>query len=173
MMYLLTGGSGSGKSAYGEKKICSFGDCNRIYIATMENKDGESQKRVERHRKLRRGLGFTTIEQGKQIKSLQIPRGSVVLLECMSNLLANEMYGEGGAGERAVQEILEGIFRLNDMAAELVVVTNEVFSDLPVDREMGRYLKCLGEINAAIAREAAEVVELVYGIPVWIKGLKK
>ena len=83
------------------------------------------------------------------------------------------MYGEGGAGERAVQEILEGIFRLNDMAAELVVVTNEVFSDLPVDREMGRYLKCLGEINAAIAREAAEVVELVYGIPVWIKGLKK
>ena len=35
MMILITGGSGSGKSAYAEQKILEFGALNRIYIATM------------------------------------------------------------------------------------------------------------------------------------------
>ena len=36
MIYLVTGGSGSGKSAYGERLILSFGEGQRIYIATMD-----------------------------------------------------------------------------------------------------------------------------------------
>ena len=35
MLVLVTGGSGSGKSAYAEEKILSFGQGKRIYIATM------------------------------------------------------------------------------------------------------------------------------------------
>lgn len=169
MIYLLIGGSGSGKSAYAEEKICSFGNYNRIYLATMEPGDGESQKRIERHRKLREGKNFTTIEQGRNLKAVEISQGSVVLLECLSNLLANEMYSPNGAGENAVREILEGIYQIDQQAKELVVVSNEVFSDLPVDKEMGWYLSNLGELNADIAKKAAEVVEVVYGIPVFIK----
>ncbi|MCM1258691.1 MAG: bifunctional adenosylcobinamide kinase/adenosylcobinamide-phosphate guanylyltransferase [Roseburia sp.] len=169
MIYLLTGGSGSGKSAYAEEKICSFGNYNRIYLATMESGDGESQKRIERHRELRQGKNFTTIEQGRNLKTVKIPEGSVVLLECLSNLLANEMYSPEGAGENAVREILEGIDQIDQQAKELVVVSNEVFSDMPVDREMKRYLSYLGEINADLAKKAAEVVEVVYGIPVFVK----
>lgn len=171
MIYLVTGGSGSGKSAYAEEKLCSLGNYNRIYFATMEVSDKEGRKKVERHRKLREGKAFTTIEQGKNLKEIKIPKNSLVLLECMSNLLANEMYAPGGAGEDSVSEILEGVWNLDRHAKALVVVSNEVFSDLPVSKEMGRYLSYLGEINAAIAKQAAEVTEVVYGIPVFAKSI--
>ncbi|MDD6615051.1 MAG: bifunctional adenosylcobinamide kinase/adenosylcobinamide-phosphate guanylyltransferase, partial [Lachnospiraceae bacterium] len=35
MFHLITGGSGSGKSAYAESCIVGFGGEKRIYIATM------------------------------------------------------------------------------------------------------------------------------------------
>ena len=55
MMTVVTGGSGSGKSAFAEDKIVSFGPAKRIYIATMHPYDEESHKRVARHQKMRAG----------------------------------------------------------------------------------------------------------------------
>ena len=62
MMILVTGGSGSGKSAFAEDCVVSFGKTDRIYIATMYPFDEESRKRVQRHRKMRQGKGFETVE---------------------------------------------------------------------------------------------------------------
>ena len=53
-MILITGGSGSGKSAYGEKRILEAGEMTRYYIATMEVFGEEGRKKVERHKKLRK-----------------------------------------------------------------------------------------------------------------------
>ena len=39
MMIVVTGGSGSGKSAYAEQRIQEFGQIPRYYLATMENRD--------------------------------------------------------------------------------------------------------------------------------------
>lgn len=47
MMILVTGGSGSGKSAFAEDCVVSFGKTDRIYIATMYPFDEESRKRVQ------------------------------------------------------------------------------------------------------------------------------
>ena len=45
-MILITGGSGSGKSAYGEKKrILEAGEMTRYYIATMEVFGEEGKKK--------------------------------------------------------------------------------------------------------------------------------
>ena len=129
MFHLITGGSGSGKSAYAENCILEFQGKNRIYIATMFPFDEESHRRIERHRKMRREKCFTTIECYTGVKNLEISSDSDILLECMSNLTANEMYQENGAGEETVEEILQGIRQLKDRAKNLVVVTNEVFSD--------------------------------------------
>ena len=52
MLTLVTGGSGSGKSAFAEDRVLSFGDAQRIYIATMHPFDEESHKRIERHQKM-------------------------------------------------------------------------------------------------------------------------
>lgn len=171
MLTLVTGGSGSGKSAFAEDKVLSFGKAERIYIATMHPFDEESHRRIERHRKMRAGKGFETVECYTGLKNVYLPEGCVVLLECMSNLTANEMFEEQGAHERTVQEIMAGVENLLRQAANVVIVTNEIFSDAAVfDGEMDTYLKYLGKINQEIAKRAGEVVEVVYGIPVYHKA---
>ena len=174
MMTVVTGGSGSGKSAFAEDKIVSFGPAKRIYIATMHPYDEESHKRVARHRKMRAGKGFETVECYTGLKNLDFPENAVVLLECMSNLVANEMYDPSGAGENAEESILVGIHKLQKVSDDLVVVTNEVFSDSMTDNpEMEEYLKLLGKLNLRMGERADLVTEVVYGIPVERKDIKK
>ena len=171
MLELVTGGSGSGKSAYAESRICEWnrqGPNPLFYIATMYPYGEETEKKIERHRILRKGKGFETLEWYTGLKqhleegSLQ---GSDVLLECMSNLVANEMYMESGAGCHADQAILEGIRELNQQCSNLVIVTNEVFSEsVPDSPEMKEYKRILGKINREIAIMADQVTEVIYGI---------
>lgn len=173
MLTLVTGGSGSGKSAFAEDKVLSFGDAQRIYIATMHPFDDESYKRIERHRKMRAGKGFETVECYTGLKNVVLPAGCVVLLECMSNLVANEMFEEQGAHEQTVTEITAGIENLLQQAAHVVIVTNEIFSDaVTFDGEMDTYLEYLGKINQEIAKRADEVTEIVYGISVYHKSVQ-
>ena len=69
MIYLVTGGSGSGKSAYAESLLSGFENIrSRYYIATMQVYGEEGKKRVERHRRLRAGKGFITSEQTVQVE---------------------------------------------------------------------------------------------------------
>lgn len=171
MLELVTGGSGSGKSAYAESRICEY---NRqdpkplFYIATMFPYGEETEKKIERHRILRKGKGFETLEWYTGLKQ-HLEEGSLkgadVLLECMSNLVANEMYMESGAGCHADQAILEGIQELNRQCANVVIVTNEVFSEsVPDSPEMKEYKRILGRINCEIAVMADQVTEVIYGI---------
>lgn len=170
MLTVVTGGSGSGKSAYAEDCLVSRKLPGYIYIATMYPFDEESHRRIHRHRKMRAGKGFETIECYTGIGCLEIPRGSGVLLECMSNLTANEMYQEGGAGEHTVEAVIAGVKKLEAQAGHLIIVTNEIFSDgLPYDPETVRYQEYLGSINQQLGRMASEVVEVVYGIPLFRK----
>ncbi len=97
MFVLVVGGSGSGKSAYAEELSVSLSSpgMEKYYLATMQVFDQEGQRRVERHRALRQGKGFLTIEQPAQIHRAAGKMGAgdkVALLECISNLTANEMF---------------------------------------------------------------------------------
>lgn len=171
MIHLITGGSGSGKSAFVEAAIVSLGEAQRFYIATMYPFDEESFRRIERHRNMRKEKKFTTVECYTDLKKLQLPSGCNILLECMSNLVANEMYREDGAGEETAAAVLSGVCHLANTASNLVIVTNEIFSDgIDYDPETIRYQNYLGEINRKIASMADTVTEVVYGIPVRLKG---
>lgn len=171
MLELVTGGSGSGKSAYAESRICEY---NRqdpkplFYIATMYPYGEETEKKIERHRILRKGKGFETLEWymgfEQHLKNKPLV-GANVLLECMSNLVANEMYMESGAGLHAEQTIMKGIRELNQQCENLVIVTNEVFFEsVPDSTEMKEYKRILGRINCEIAAMADQVTEVIYGI---------
>ena len=147
--------------------ILDFQGENRIYIATMYPFDEESHRRIARHRAMRAEKKFTTMERYIDLEHLTIPAGADVLLECMSNLVANEIYQEGGAGENTVAAVLSGIRHLLEQAGNLVVVTNEVFSDgITYDPETEKYLEKLGAINGQMAQLADAVTEVVYGIPI-------
>lgn len=105
MLHIVYGGSASGKSSYAESFALSLqGDGRLLYIATMypykwntTELDPETMQRIERHRAMRADKGFDTVECYRHVEHIVAKRQDVLLLECMSNLLANEMYLEPDA----------------------------------------------------------------------------
>lgn len=191
MITLITGGSGSGKSAYAEKYICHAsnekGCKEKYYIATMQVFDDEGQRKIDRHRRLRAGKGFITIEQPRDIKKavekLQsencLKTGRSALLECMSNLVANEMFPPADASgiqaaeaekealdeienmkdyentqiRRVSKKVLKEVSILSENVAELVIVTNNVFEDgVSYDQSTMNYIKAMGIVNRGLLR---------------------
>jgi len=67
MITLVTGGSGSGKSEYAEGLILDSPCSRRFYVATMIAYGKEGRDKVERHRMLRQGKGFITIEKPRDV----------------------------------------------------------------------------------------------------------
>jgi adenosylcobinamide kinase/adenosylcobinamide-phosphate guanylyltransferase len=174
MVTLITGGAASGKSLLAEKLTCSLGR-RKAYLATMLVSDGETRARVARHRALRSGKGFDTFECPIFLPCNAFSgKYDCVLLECMSNLLANVMFSRGMSGADAAGMIcgeLHGLFRA---VPNTVVVTNEVFSDgTAYSIQTLEYIKALGEINVRAAAMSDAVVESVCGMPVVYKGAKE
>lgn len=200
MITLIIGGSGSGKSAYAEDYVLAAAtDLPKYYIATMQVYDAEGERKVERHRRLRAGKGFVTIEQptdiGKagikiagnawneqekgdihEVDGMDAPneekQGGVALLECMSNLVANEMFSGEQMPETdaVVRRVTEEIEALAKQLTHLVIVSNNVFEDgIAYDASTLRYIEALGRINTRLAELADHVVEVVAGIPVSVK----
>lgn len=191
MMELVTGGSGSGKSAYAEEALCGPAsspdrgqgnetgtqqDGQRYYIATMPSWDKETEKKIAKHRAMRAGKGFCTLEWytdfEERLERADCPgmEGADILVECLSNLTANEMYMEGGAGKNTADAVIRGILCLRDRCRNLVVVTNDVFSESAEDSpEMRIYKETLGRINCALAEASDRVTEVVCGIPCTVK----
>ncbi len=191
MITIILGGSGSGKSEYAEDYLLQRHllqqknqilkkerldknelerNGNLIYIATMQPFGKEMEQKIKRHQLMRQKKNFTTLECYTGLAEISLPEKAFVLLECMSNLVANEMFSEQGAREHTLEEVLSGIERLSHQGAELVVVTNNVFEDgYNYDRSTMEYLRILGEINVSISRRADQVIEVVHGIPIVLK----
>jgi adenosylcobinamide kinase/adenosylcobinamide-phosphate guanylyltransferase len=170
MLMLFTGGASCGKSRLAEEAALVLGG-RRIYLATMLYVDAECCRRIARHRASRAGSGFETIERPLDLAGADIPAGSTLLLECLPNLAANELFDPRGAGEGAAHAIWAGIERLLSRCAHLIVVSNEVFSDgINYDQGTLRYLALLSSLNCGIAARADRVVEAVCGIAVVHKG---
>ena len=198
----MYGGSASGKSSYAESFAMSLqGEGRLLYIATMypykwntTEIDPETMQRIERHRAMRADKGFDTVECYRHVEHIVAKRQDVLLLECMSNLLANEMYLEpdsddGGLAETMSEvekagvgmsetlspvskKIVQALIDLSTRVQDVVIVTNDVFSDggsLTYDESTREYVKNLAEINCALARVAETVTEVVCGIPVIVK----
>lgn len=171
-MILVTGGSASGKSAFAERLTAGLATEGLYYIAAMKPYGEEGRARVRRHRNMRSGKGFQTVERYLDVGGAPVPAGCTALLECLSNLLANEMFetGQQPEGTAAAERIWQGIDRLRVKCSHLVIVSNEVFSDgVSYDRETAAYVKALGRLNTALAAEADAVYEVVYGVPVTLK----
>ena len=152
MIILVTGGSGSGKSEFAENCCMKLPAVEKRYIATMQAFDEESRARIRKHQRARSGKGFAT------------------LLECMSNLVANEMFAPEGRGEDCKDAILQGIRHLAAEAKHLVIVSNNIFDDgIEYDPGTKLYMRILGEINQEVAVLADQVYEVVCGIPILMK----
>ena len=149
------------------------------------------------------GMGYdaSILESGVSIMAFS--EGVTVaagILECVSNLLANEMFSDegyssseedhcmdekcsGNEGDRGkgssgsvekiniAEKVAEDIIRLAEDYEALVVVSNDIFQDSIIyDESVEEYIRGLGMINRSLAGRAETVTELVCGIPVEVKG---
>jgi adenosylcobinamide kinase/adenosylcobinamide-phosphate guanylyltransferase len=164
----ITGGARSGKTAYALKRAMEHA-APRLYVATAEALDDEMRERIERHRKDREAMGFSTLEEPLDIsaalKGLDRQYGAV-LLDCLTLWLSNLM-AKGLDAQEEGQKLLEA---LKGLAAPVYVVTNEVGLGIVPDNGLARAFRDnAGRLNAMMAAEAGEAWLMVSGLPVKIK----
>ncbi|MBQ3670968.1 MAG: bifunctional adenosylcobinamide kinase/adenosylcobinamide-phosphate guanylyltransferase [Treponema sp.] len=186
MVILVSGGASSGKSAWAEKIACNLGASHGglplFYLATLDKKSGgDTPQRILRHRALRSGKGFDTLELCVSLDGFHLSRalsggneefvalpsltGSTVLLEDMGNLVARAVFSNlKSSPDNAVEQFLESLSRI---CMNLVVVTNEIFlEELNLaDEGMGSYYASLARANRIVGKMARTVYHVVAGIP--------
>ena len=177
MIVFVSGGAKNGKSGFAQNLAVKLaGEGKRYYVATMIPVDEEDYQRIRRHVADRAGLGFETIECSSNIDTVAgvLPEdgSAVMLLECMSNLVANEMFGHSQAksAEEVTAKLLKDIQHLASKLSQLVIITNNVSEDgTEYDSTTMAYIKAISDFNVRISEIADRVVEVVVGIPIVIK----
>ena len=165
ILVLISGSNNSGKSIYAEQLIAkTTGD--RYYIATMRPCTEDNHRRIEKHRAQRQGLGFDTLECPYQTGNVSVSADGVVLLEDVSNLLANAMFEKGGSPDSVFRDVCA----LADRCRILVAVTITGLKDDGYDEETAAYINGLNEINQKLFDKASVAISMQDATPVYQKG---
>jgi len=158
---LITGGIKSGKSSYALERANKL-EGNKNFLATAIPFDSEMESRIIRHKK-ERGPDYTTIEEPVNIQ-LHIKEN--LILDCVTVWMNNLFYKER-SGEW--EKILESFLQTN--TGNIIIVSNEVgLGNIPMDPTARKYNEYLAAANKTIAASMNEVVLMVSGIPLWVKG---
>lgn len=169
MIYLITGGERSGKSSYAQTLALRLSD-SPIYVATARKWDADFQNRIDRHQQ-ERDERWTNIEEEKHLSKINFT-GKVALIDCvtlwLTNFFTDHQYDVNLSLEEAIKEFLSIASQQN---ITLIIVTNEIGMGVHAETPMGRkFTELQGWMNQFLASNADEVVLMVSGIPVKIKG---
>lgn len=178
----ILGGARSGKSTLAEQRALEYGS-SVIYCATAEILDEEMERRVAIHRS-RRPQEWRTVDAPRDTAlqmrtALQEGSAACVLLDCLSVLTSNvllslgENVPEAEAFEILCERELDPLFRLIAETPETrwILVSNEVGMGVVPAYKLGRtYRDLLGRANQAAAARAGEVIFMIAGIPMTLKG---
>ena len=167
----VLGGVRSGKSRFAQRIASGSGSV--IFIATAKPSDPEMELRIERHRKSRPATWQTLevpVDLDVVISSLQDTK-QLAVIDCLTVYLANVMSKAQGK-ESVIREHTERLCSaLKETRASIILVSNEVGSGVHAPTATGRfYCDLLGELNQRVAALADNVILMVAGIPVPVKG---
>jgi len=168
---LVTGGARSGKSAHA-LSLALRREGKRAFIATAEAFDDEMRERIETHRRERGGAFLTAEEPLDPARALRSLPGdvTVALVDCLTVWLGNLMHRDGAVDDTCPQVVSLMEF-LKDPPFGLVIVTNEVgMGIVPQNDAARRFRDLAGRVNRESAALADEVILMVCGIPVTVKG---
>lgn len=173
---LILGGARSGKSTFAEA-LAAKQSQQVVYVATAEAKDDEMAARIAAHQQ-KRPSSWQTLEIPHNVGAViqaQPPLGNVVLLDCLTLLVANVLLSvnpdldamDEAASHTAVErEIAVLITAVQTGAANWIVVSNEVGLGLVPPYPLGRvYRDALGRANQQLAQVAQTVYFMIAGIP--------
>ncbi|MFH9814147.1 bifunctional adenosylcobinamide kinase/adenosylcobinamide-phosphate guanylyltransferase [Streptomyces sp. NPDC017230] len=175
---LVLGGARSGKSVEAERRLEAFPEV--LYVATGGSRNGDTEwaARVCAHRERRPG-SWRTVETCDLIPLLK-DDGPALLVDCLSLWLTDAMDAVGAwddaewadGGERAlrdrVRELTEAV---RGTRRTVVAVSNEVGSGIvPATASGRRYRDELGRLNAAFAGECEQVLLVVAGQALVLRG---
>jgi adenosylcobinamide kinase / adenosylcobinamide-phosphate guanylyltransferase len=168
---LVLGGVRSGKSRYALQ--LAAGAERVAFLATAERReDKEMQRKIERHR-AERPQHWTTIEESLNLAvAIESAKGcDLLLIDCLTLFAGKllEVYGDDSASQtRSIDALCAA---LTASPFPVVVVSNEVGSGVVPASAAGRhYRDLLGEINQRVATIADNVVLMVAGLPLALKG---
>ena len=176
MFLFCTGGCRSGKSEFARRWAEEWG-ARRVYVASAYVEgDEEMIRRIERHQ-LERGKGWTTYEAAagpwndpERLAAEASSKGDVLLFDCLT--LWTSLCLERGCEDAEIFSLavrLAVAFRAT--GKPVVMVSNEVGMGLVPDNPLGRRFRdTVGLVNQRIAAEADEVVFMVSGLPLYVKG---
>lgn len=178
---LILGGARSGKSAEAERRLAAVPDV--VYVATGGTREGDPEwaERITAHR-VRRPETWATVESTDLVPLLAAAE-SPLLVDCLALWLTAVM-DECGAWDDTtwVEEARDAVrARIDALAAAwracripLVAVSNEVGSGVVPPTPAGRRFRDeLGRLNAAIAEESDEVLLVVAGQALTLRGLPR
>jgi adenosylcobinamide kinase/adenosylcobinamide-phosphate guanylyltransferase len=175
---LVLGGARSGKSVEAERRLESFPDV--LYVATGGTRGGDTEwaARVSAHRERRPGSWQTA--ETCDLVPLLAEDGPPLLIDCLSLWLTDAMDAVGAwddaewadGGERALRlrarELTDAV---RATRRTVVAVSNEVGSGIvPATASGRRYRDELGRLNAAFAAECEQVLLVVAGQALVLRG---
>lgn len=165
---LITGGQRSGKSEQAEALALSL-STNPVYLATAHVWDDEFRERVRRHQE-RRGSEWTNIEEEMYLSRHDLT-GRVVLIDCITLWLTNWLTINNVDVDAILAEAKREFDAFTQHDATYIFVTNEIGLGGVSDNALQRKFTDLqGWMNQYIAQQADEVILMVSGIPVKVKG---
>lgn len=166
---LITGGSRSGKSSYAEQLALSLSD-SPVYLATARIWDEEFRERVRRHQE-RRGPQWTNLEEEKYLSRHVDLAGRVVVVDCLTLWCTNFFFDSQSDVDASLVALKAEFDRFTGQDATFLFVTNEIGMGGTSDNVLQRRFTDLqGWMNQYVASQADEVLLMVSGIPVKIKG---
>ncbi len=165
---LVLGGVRSGKSRYAQQ----LGEraARVVFVATAKaGDDHEMQRKIERHQ-ISRPLHWQTVEEPLRLAEAIARHGTacdLMIVDCLTFFAANLLDAEGDE-QSAVEALCTA---LKSPPCSIVLVSNEVGSGVvPAYPSGRRFRDLLGEMNQSVARVASNVLLLVAGLPLVLKG---
>ena len=166
---LILGGSRSGKSSFGEK-IALSKNARPIYIFTAQPLDEEMHQRIQIHKERRKNRDWQDVEAPLELcESIMNwdKRESTILVDCLSMWITNLMMTTRDVDV----EIRNLLSTVKACSGELIFVSNEVgFGIIPENAMAREFRDHLGLLHQKLAATAKNVVMMIAGIPVIIKG---
>ncbi len=169
---LVLGGTRSGKSRYGLDWARKAGGDDVTFVATARLGEADLDSRIAGHR-AHRPAAWRTVEAGLGLAAaLAAAPGAdrteaVILIDCLT-LWVSSLVGADRPIAPAWEELAES---LAGVRARVVAVSDEVGHGVVPAFELGRRFRDdLGWLNQRVAASAEEVVLMIAGIPLTLKG---